>query len=81
MSKPIFIVRFPKGTDVEHLQNAAEQMGRNGVYNDYHILVIKDEFTGGEIKFECFNSPHTEIEFKELQNRVISLLSKNEANK
>jgi len=52
-----------------------------GFYDDYRIIIVKDQFTGGEIKFECFNAPHTEIEFKELQNRVISLLSKNEKNK
>jgi hypothetical protein len=78
MSKPIFIVRFPKHKDVLDLQNAAEHLGRNGIYHDYHVLVIKDEFTGGEIKFECFNAPHTEMEFKELQNRVLTLLKQND---
>jgi hypothetical protein len=81
MSKPIFIVRFPNTAEHEHLNYAAESLNKLGFYDDYNILVMKDQFTEGEIKFECYNSPHTEMEFKELQNRVISLLSKNEKNK
>lgn len=74
MSKPIFIVRFPKSAHHESLTEAAKSLARNGVEDDYHVLVMKDELTGGEIKFECFNAPHTEMEFKELQERVITLL-------
>lgn len=74
MSKPIFIVRFPDTAEQRHLKEAAESLGRMGVNDDYHTLVIKDQFTGGEIKFECYNAPHTEIEFKELQERIITLL-------
>lgn len=74
MSKPIFIVRFPNSAQQESLTAAAKSLARNGVEDDYHVLVMKDEFTGGEIKFECFNAPHTEMEFKELQQRVLTLL-------
>ena len=81
MSNPIFIVRFPNTARLEDLNQAAESLAKQELYANYHCLVIRDQFTGGEIKFECYNAPHTEIEFKELQNRVISLLSKNEGNK
>lgn len=81
MSKPIFIVRFPDTTEDKHLNLAAESLARQGLNNDYHVLVVKDRHTGGEVKFECYNAPHTEIEFKELQNRVITLLSQNKENK
>ena len=74
MSKPIFIVRFPDTATHEHLNKAAESLAKQGLYDNYHCLVIKDQFTGGEIKFECYNAPHTEIEFKELQQRVLTLL-------
>lgn len=72
MSKPIFIVRFPESTPNQQLESAREHLSIE--FDDYHSLVIKDQFTGGEIKFECYNAPHTEMEFKELQERVITLL-------
>lgn len=77
MIKPIFIVRFPNTTHQESLTAAAKSLARNGVENDYHVLVMKDEFTGGEIKFECYNAPHTDIEFNELKERIFYLLKNN----
>jgi hypothetical protein len=74
MSKPIFIVRFPDTATNKHLKDAAESLGKQGFYQDYHILIVKDQFTGGEIKFECYNAPHSEMEFKELQERILTLL-------
>ena len=75
MSKPIFIVRFPDTALNKHLSEARKSLNQIGVDDDYHCLVVKDQFTGGEIKFECYNAPHTEMEFKELQERVIALLN------
>ena len=80
MNKPIFIVRFPNVAKDEHLNFAAESLAKQGFYENYHCLIVKDQFTGGEIKFECYNAPHTEIEFKELQQRVLTLLNHNENN-
>ena len=74
MSKPIFIVRFPKSATSEYLNFAAGELARQGFYQDYHCLIIKDHLNEGEIKFECYNAPHTEMEFKELQQRVLTLL-------
>jgi len=81
MCKPIFIIRFPNDVENERLNSAAESLAKQGLYEEYHCLVVKDQFRVGEIKFECYNAPHTEMEFKELQNRVISLLSQNQENK
>ena len=72
--KPIFIIRFPFNANKEELNTGAEHLHRMGVGDDYHIIVTKDKHTGGEIKFECYNTPHTEIEFIELKKRIISLL-------
>lgn len=77
MSKPIFIARFPETADQKHLNEAAQSLGKMGLYDDYHVLIIRDQFTGGEIKFECYNAPHTEMEFKKLQERVLTLLQNN----
>jgi hypothetical protein len=78
MSKPIFIIRYPENAKESDLMIATESLNRMGFYNDYHTLIIKDQFTGGEIKFECFNAPHTEIEFEELKERILTLLKHNQ---
>jgi hypothetical protein len=77
MGKPIFIARFPETADQKRLNEAAQSLGKMGLYDDYHVLIIRDQFTGGEIKFECYNAPHTEMEFKKLQERVLTLLQNN----
>lgn len=77
MSKPIFIARFPETADQKHLNESAQSLGKMGLYDDYHVLIIRDQFTGGEIKFECYNAPHTEMEFKKLQEKVLTLLQNN----
>lgn len=75
MSKPIFIVRFPESTATQQLEAAREHLKIE--FDDYHCLVIRDDLTGGDIKFECYNAPHTEMEFKELQERILTLLQDN----
>ena len=72
MSKPIFILRFPNYTDDSQLIAAKQILDRD--LNDYHNLVIKDCYNKKDIIFECFNTPYTEIEFKELKNRLIELI-------
>jgi len=77
MSKPIFIVRLSRD---EHRGNPGKvekvryELQKSRIVEDYHILVVVDESTGGETKFECFNAPHTEMEFEELQRRVLELI-------
>ncbi len=75
MSKPIFIVRLPKSHSTPaEIDRARYELHRSSIADDYHTLVIADEFTGGQTKFECYNAPHTEMEFEELQRRVLELL-------
>ncbi len=75
MSKPIFIVRLPeKKYEPDMIDGIQKRFNTSDISNDYHILVMVDGFTGGQTKFECYNAPHTEMEFEELQRRVIELL-------
>jgi hypothetical protein len=39
-------------------------------------LGIKDDTLDGGVKFECYNSEYTEIEFKALEERVLTLMDK-----
>jgi hypothetical protein len=41
--------------------------------NDYHVLALKDSLVQN-VTFECFNAPHTEMEFEELKRRVLELM-------
>ena len=41
--------------------------------NDYHVLAMMDNYVE-TVTFECFNAPHTEMEFEELKHRVLELL-------
>jgi hypothetical protein len=41
--------------------------------NDYHVLAIMDNYVK-TVTFECFNAPHTEMEFEELKHRILELL-------
>ncbi len=72
MNKPIFIMRFPYNSmdkddflkNYEHIRNQL---------NEYHVLAMMDNFVES-VTFECFNAPHTEMEFEELKYRVLELL-------
>lgn len=75
MSKPIFIVRLPRSEyNQDKVERISYQLKSSSIAEDYHILVMADAFTGGQTKFECFNAPHTEMEFEELKRRVLELL-------
>jgi hypothetical protein len=73
MSKPIFIMRFPDHDEIDiqtfekHYENIGNQL------NDYHVLAVIDSYVR-TITFECFNAPHTEMEFEELKKRVLELI-------
>ncbi len=75
MSKPIFIIRFPAERltygERDVVIEQAERVGSK--FTDYHVLPVFDIHTS-EIKFECFNAPHTEMEFEELKRRVLELI-------
>jgi hypothetical protein len=73
MSKPIFIVRFPyiKDLDREQFEHYYKQVGEQ--LPDYHVLSLIDSLAE-RVEFECYNSPHTEIEFEELKNNVMDMV-------
>jgi hypothetical protein len=77
MSKPIFIVRLTRDehrSNPDKVERVRYELQRSSIAEDYHIIVMADPFTGGQTKFECYNAPHTEMEFEELQRRVLELL-------
>ena len=72
MAKPILVIRFPYDEIfIKEMDNINKKLERK--IDDYHILPVIDNYTK-QIKFECFNSPHTEIEFEELKQRVLELI-------
>jgi hypothetical protein len=74
MAKPIFIVRLPSTAPVEMANNVREKTGRN-LGDEYHVLVLIDmRRKGYEIKFECYNADHSDIEWNALEERVNSIL-------
>jgi len=78
MSKPIFIIRLPKSeyNSYETIESVSKYIKTHPIDKDYHVLIIVDEFTGNNsIKFECYNAPHTEIEFEELKSKILQLLN------
>ncbi len=75
MSKPIFIIRFPYLEDLNRAQfeRYYRQIGEQ--LHDYHVLSLIDNSVE-KVEFECFNAPHTEIEFNNLKQMVMETLSK-----
>ena len=73
MSKPILIIRFPyiKDLDREQFEHYYKQVGEQ--LPDYHVLSLIDSLAE-RVEFECYNSPHTEIEFEELKNKVMEMV-------
>jgi len=71
MSKPIFIIKLPKDVDISRLEQLRVDMENHQISKDYHIL----SYIGlGEEEFQCFNSPHTDIQFEELKETIINML-------
>jgi hypothetical protein len=70
MSKPIFIIRFPfiSNHDKSKFETYYEHVSKQ--LNDYHVLSLIDNSVN-KVEFECYNSPHTEIEFEELKQTVL----------
>ena len=71
MSKPIFIIRFPIEIKIEKLIEWNQELENK--LHDYHVLGIIDSSVD-KVEFECYNSPHTEIEFEQLKNKVYEIL-------
>ena len=74
MAKPIFIVRLPSTAPFEMADSVREKTGRN-LGDEYHVLVLIDmKRKGYEIKFECYNADHSDIEWNALEERVNAIL-------
>ena len=73
MSKPIFIIRFPYSVEISDELFMENYKAVSKQLHDYHVLVMKDSFIQN-VTFECFNAPHTEMEFEELKRRVLELM-------
>ena len=73
MSKPIFIIRFPYISDLdkERFERHYEQIGKQ--LSDYHVLSLIDG-KSERVEFECYNSPHTDIEFEDLKKMVLDIV-------
>ena len=74
MAKPIFIVRLPSNAPHEMANNVKEKMGR-ALGDEYNVLILIDmKRKGYEIKFECYNADHNDIEWSILEEQVNSIL-------
>jgi hypothetical protein len=75
MSKPIFVMRFPHQQDLDRelLQKAFRQVSES-LESDYHILALIDGSVN-RTEFECYNAPHTELEFEELKKSVLETIN------
>ena len=71
MAKPIFIIRLPNRRTNDEVVSIMEKISKHNSAKEYHVLVLRDELNDGDVKFECYNSPHTKKEFKALQDEVL----------
>ncbi len=73
MSKPIFIIRFPyiPDQDRERFEQYYQQIGEQ--LPDYHVLSLIDG-KSERVEFECYNSPHTDIEYEDLKKMVLEIV-------
>jgi hypothetical protein len=74
MSKPILVIRFPyiNDLDLEQFEHYYKQIGKQ--LPDYNVLSLIDS-TVDRVEFECYNAPHTEIEFEELKKKVLEIIT------
>jgi hypothetical protein len=72
MSKPIFIARIPINIDIKNIMDGLKNL--DNLLNDYHFIPLRDSSVE-KVEFECYNSPHTEIEFEELKKMVMEKLN------
>ena len=75
ITKPILVVRFPmESISSAKLQEVAfEDLQKK--MDDYHVVGLRDN-TVSRIEFECYNSPHTDLEFAELRELLLEAAMK-----
>ena len=78
-TKPILVVRFPMGslTSRQIEKIAFEDLQKKMM--DYHVIGLRDNSVS-RVEFECYNSPHSEIEFSELRELVLESLREAKKN-
>jgi len=78
-TKPILVVRFPIGsvTSRQIEEIAFEDLQKKMM--DYHVIGLRDNSVS-RVEFECYNSPHSEIEFSELRELVLECLKEAKKN-
>ena len=69
MAKPILVIKFPKDISQAEVHSNMNGIASTDISNEYHVLYTITR--SSEVKFECFNSPHTEIEFEELKKKLL----------
>jgi hypothetical protein len=75
IAKPILVVRFPIGSiDSRKIEEIAfEDLQKK--MDDYHVVGLRDNSVD-RIEFECYNSPHTDIEFEDLRESLLDAVRK-----
>lgn len=77
MAKPIFTIGFPKAAGKEQLGEVQATLG-NMLKEDYYVIVYSTSQVQ-DITFDLFNvSDISESEVKELQDKVLEAIKKNE---
>lgn len=71
--KPIFIIRFQYSLNIKEMEEQIKMLSKL-IGNDYHVLFTRD-YNRKEVGFECYNSKCTEIELKELQDKVLKQIN------
>jgi hypothetical protein len=73
MSKPIFVIRLPHTSNIDRETFKKVYKEIDEQLFDYHVLCLLDS-KSERVEFECYNAPHTEIEFEELKKIVLEII-------
>jgi hypothetical protein len=79
---PILIVRMPHNKTEDEVSNVFLDFQETPIVDEYNLLVLKN-YTPGEteIRFECINSTHTDIEFEELKYQLLKEMESNQVSR
>lgn len=79
---PILIVRMPHDKTEDEVSNVFLDFQESPIMDEYNLLVLKN-YTPGEteIRFECINSAHTDIEFEELKYQLLKEMESNQVSR
>jgi|TARA_B110000967_G_C18898189_1_gene572405 hypothetical protein len=79
---PILIVRMPHDKTEDEVSNVFLDFQESPIMDEYNLLVLKN-YTPGEteIRFECINSTHTDIEFEELKYQLLKEMESNQVSR